>query len=58
MSMPPKKERLHEPTFPNLEAERKFDREEHIRRAMANGMSRAQAEQHADEDMREHAEGA
>jgi len=51
-------EPLHKPRFPNIEAERKFDREEHIRRAMAAGMTKAQAEKHADEEMREHAEDA
>jgi hypothetical protein len=44
---------LKETEFPNLEAERAFDREEHIRRAMLAGMDRAQAERHADEDMAE-----
>lgn len=46
-----KGERLHEPAFPNLTAMKRLDREEHVRRAMAGGMTRAQAEEHADEEL-------
>jgi hypothetical protein len=42
-----------EPDFPELSKAREFDREEHIRRSMAAGMTRQQAERHADEDLRE-----
>ncbi|MHB8633334.1 MAG: hypothetical protein ACYDBQ_05105 [Thermoplasmatota archaeon] len=38
--------------FPNLAAQNDMDREEHIRRAMANGASRKEAERHADLDMK------
>jgi len=39
--------------YPNMAAERAADREEHIKRAMEAGMSRQQAERHADEEMAE-----
>jgi hypothetical protein len=39
--------------FPNLAAEREWDREQHIRRAMASGLTRRQAERHADEELAE-----
>lgn len=39
--------------FPNLAAERAADREEHVRRAMEAGMTRKQAERHADEEIAE-----
>lgn len=37
----------------DLDAERAFDREEHVKRAMDAGLTRAQAEAHADDDMAE-----
>lgn len=36
--------------YPNLAAERAWDREENIKGAMAGGMTRAQAERHADSE--------
>lgn len=39
--------------FPNLAADRRWDREQHIRAAMAMGLTRQEAEQHADADMKE-----
>lgn len=40
------------PELPELNKARAFDREEHIRRGMAAGLTREQAERHADEDLR------
>ena len=37
--------------FPTLAAQRAWDRAEHIRRAMAAGMTREQAERHADQEL-------
>jgi hypothetical protein len=37
--------------FPNIAAARAFDRAEHVKRAMASGMSRTEAERHADAEM-------
>jgi hypothetical protein len=45
---------IDEAKYPNLAAERAFDRAEHIKRAMAAGMTRREAERHADEDMADH----
>ncbi|GEM_PF-5830418 len=42
-----------DPEFPELTKLRDQDRQEHVRRAMAAGMSREEAERHADEDLRE-----
>ena len=39
--------------FPNLAAERDWDREQHIKQAMQAGMTRKQAEKHADAELRE-----
>ena len=39
--------------FPNLAAERDWDREQHIKQAMQSGMTRKQAERHADDELRE-----
>ena len=39
--------------FPNLAAERDWDREQHIKQAMRAGMTRKQAEKHADAELRE-----
>lgn len=39
--------------FPNLAAERDWDREQHIKQAMQAGMTRKQAEKHADDELRE-----
>lgn len=44
-----------EPDFPELERRRRFDREEHVKRGMAAGLSREEAEKHADEDLRDRA---
>lgn len=40
--------------FPNLAAERDLDRAQHIQRAMASGLTRKQAEKHADEELSGH----
>lgn len=40
-----------EPTFPELTKLRAYDREQHIKRAMEAGLSREEAERHADEDL-------
>jgi hypothetical protein len=40
-----------EPTFPNLTAMQADDRKHHIERAMAMGMTREEAERHADHDL-------
>ncbi|MEA3201376.1 MAG: hypothetical protein QOE90_2804 [Thermoplasmata archaeon] len=42
--------------LPELTKLRAYDRQEHIRRAMDAGMTREQAERHADEDLRERAD--
>ena len=39
--------------FPNLAAEEEWDREQHIKQAMQAGMTRKQAERHADDELRE-----
>ena len=39
--------------FPNLAAERYWDREQHIKQAMQAGMTRKQAEKHADDELRD-----
>ncbi|HUR25799.1 MAG TPA: hypothetical protein VM327_07290 [Candidatus Thermoplasmatota archaeon] len=39
--------------FPNLAAERDWDRDQHIKQAMKAGMTRKQAERHADDELRE-----
>ena len=36
--------------FPNMEAAKAVEREEHIKRAMAGGLSRKQAEKHVQDD--------
>ena len=60
LRMPAKAGRKSDPIdakrFPNIAAERDLDRAEHIKRAMANGLSRKEAERHADEDLAEHAD--
>lgn len=38
--------------FPNLAAEQDWDREQHIKQAIQAGMSRKQAERHADDELR------
>lgn len=52
--MPKKADRdpIDEKRYPNLAAERAFDRAEHVKRAMANGLSKKEAERHADEELR------
>lgn len=42
-----------EPSFEELERRRAFDREEHVRRGIAAGLSREEAERHADEDLKD-----
>ena len=42
--------------LPELTKLRAYDRQEHIQRAMEAGMSREQAERHADEDLRDRAD--
>ena len=46
-------EKDFEERFPNLAAQKAADREEHVRRAMQAGMTRKQAEKHADEEIEE-----
>lgn len=41
-----------EPTYPELAKLRAFDRQEHVTRALAMGMTRDEAERHADDDMK------
>lgn len=47
-----------DPDFPEIAKRRAFDREAHIARGIAAGLSRAETEKHADEDLREHADDA
>lgn len=47
-----------EPDFPNLTKIRDQDRELHIQKAMEMGMSRKEAERHADEDLSERDDGS
>jgi predicted transcriptional regulator len=60
VSQPPKPAQAHDrdpidaKRFPNLAAARDLDRAQHIQRAMANGLTRKQAEKHADEELAEH----
>jgi hypothetical protein len=54
MAIPGVRDPIDAERYPNIAAERAMDREEHIRRAMANGLTRAQAEAHADEELLEH----
>lgn len=41
-----------DPEFPNLTAMRAFDRQQHVQRSMEAGLSREEAERHADEHLR------
>ncbi len=41
------------PDLPELKKARDFDREWHIRKGIEAGLSRAEAERHADEDLAE-----
>ncbi|HVM45749.1 MAG TPA: hypothetical protein VM582_07410 [Candidatus Thermoplasmatota archaeon] len=43
---------MSEPDFPNITAMRDFDRQQHIQRAIEAGLSREEAERHAEEHMR------
>ena len=40
-----------DPTFPELTKMRAFDRQQHIQRSMEAGLTREQAEKHADEHL-------
>lgn len=40
-----------EPEFPELTKRRAFDRQTHIERSLEAGLTREQAEKHADEDL-------
>jgi hypothetical protein len=42
-----------EPAFPELTKLRANDRQQHIQKALDAGMTREEAERHADEDLRE-----
>lgn len=42
-----------EPEFPNLTAMAAFDRQQHIQRSIEAGLTREQAEKHADEHLHE-----
>lgn len=44
---------LHDPKFPNLTALHRQDHEDHVRAGMRAGLSRKDAERHADEEERE-----
>jgi hypothetical protein len=46
----PKSGRSPPSKYPNLEAAKDLEREEHIRRAMAGGLTRKQAEKHVRDD--------
>lgn len=41
------------PRYPNMEARREWDRQEHVRRGRAMGLTRKQAQRHADEEIQE-----
>lgn len=45
-----------EPEFPALTKLKAFDRQQHIQKSIEAGLSREEAERHADEDMREREE--
>jgi hypothetical protein len=47
-----------EPTFPNITRRKAFDRQQHIQKSLEMGMTREEAEKHADADLadREEAE--
>lgn len=49
-------EDLREPELPNLTKIRAMDRQQHIAKALEMGLSREEAERHADEDLREREE--
>ena len=50
--MPAKRE-TREPEYPELTKLQAFDRQMHIQRSLDAGMTREQAERHADEDLAE-----
>lgn len=41
-----------EPTLPNLTAIRAYDRQQHIQKSLEAGLSRDEAERHADDEMK------
>lgn len=41
-----------DPEFPNLTKMKAFDRQQHIQKAIEMGMSREEAERHADDDLK------
>lgn len=43
-----------EPDFPELTRMRAFNRQQHIQKALEMGMTREEAERHADEDLTEY----
>lgn len=49
---------MAEPEFPQLTAIHAFDRQQHIQRSMDAGMTREQAERHADEHLDERADAS
>jgi hypothetical protein len=49
-SKPAPKAKVAASKYPNLEAAREQEREEHVRRAMAGGLTRKQAEKHVRDD--------
>ena len=46
----PKTKAAADSRYPNMEAAKAMEREEHIKRAMASGLSRKQAEKHVQDD--------
>jgi hypothetical protein len=50
---PTAKPPTHEPDLPELSKLRAFDREQHVKKGIEAGMTREEAERHADEDLRE-----
>lgn len=42
-----------EPDFPELTKLRDFDRQQHIQKSIEAGMTREEAERHADEDLKD-----
>lgn len=47
-----------EPTFPELTKIRAYDRQQHIAAGLAMGLTREEAEKHADDELAERSESA
>lgn len=50
MTAEPKAHAGPEPRYPNMEAAKAAEREQHVRQAMAGGLTRKQAEKHVRDD--------